>query len=137
MSEKDQKTQDQKNGNGGKDNPGNGGGNPGNGGGNPGNGGGNPGNGGGNDKKITLTVIVSGTPTEVEANLNQKLHVIADKALKQTGNTARPLTDWTLKTRDGVILDMNNTVESYGLKDGDVLVMSLEAGVGGCGVWSK
>lgn len=83
------------------------------------------------DKKITLTVIVSGTPTIVEANPNQKLQVVAQKALEQTGNTSRPLSDWTIKTREGVVLDMKNTVESYGLKDGSQLVMSLEAGVGG------
>jgi hypothetical protein len=83
------------------------------------------------DKKITLTVIVSGTPTTVEANPKQKLQVVAQKALEQTGNTSRPLSDWTIKTREGVILDMKNTVESYGLKDGSQLVMSLEAGVGG------
>lgn len=83
------------------------------------------------DKKITLTVIVSGTPTTVVANPKQKLQVVAEKALEQTGNTSRPLSDWTIKTRDGIVLDMKNTVESYGLKDGSQLVMSLEAGVGG------
>lgn len=83
------------------------------------------------DKKITLTIIVSGTPTTVEANPKQKLQVVAQKALDQTGNTGRPLSDWTIKTREGVVLDMKNTVESYGLKDGCQLVMSLEAGVGG------
>jgi Protein of Unknown function (DUF2604) len=83
------------------------------------------------DKKISLTVIVSGTPTTVEANSKQKLQVVALKALEQTGNTSRPLSDWTIKTREGVVLDMKNTVESYGLQDGSQLVMSLEAGVGG------
>lgn len=83
------------------------------------------------DKKITLTIIVSGEPTEVEANPKQKLQVIAQKALENTDNTSRPLKDWTLKTRAGVVLDMSNTVESYGLKDGDQLFLSLDAGVGG------
>lgn len=83
------------------------------------------------DKKITLTIIVSGTPTTVEANPKQKLHVIAQKALNQTGNTSRPLKDWTIKTREGEVLDMEKTVEDYQLKDGDQLIMSLEAGVGG------
>lgn len=83
------------------------------------------------DKKITLVVIVSGNPTEVEANPKQKLQVVAQKALENTGNTSRPLKDWTLKTRDGVVLDMSNTVESYDLKDGDQLFLTLDAGVGG------
>lgn len=83
------------------------------------------------DKKLSITVIVSGTPTLVNANFKQKLHVIAQKALEQTGNTTRPLSDWTLKTRDGVVLDYDKTAEFYKLSDGDVLVMSLNAGVGG------
>lgn len=89
---------------------------------------GSPGNG---DKKITLTVIVSGTPTTVEANPKQKLRVIGQKALEQTGNTSRPLSDWTVKTRDGQVLDLNKTVEDYGFADGTQLIMSLNAGVGG------
>ncbi|WPU94756.1 DUF2604 domain-containing protein [Mucilaginibacter sabulilitoris] len=83
------------------------------------------------DKKISITVIVSGTATTIEANPKQKMQVIAQKALEQTGNTGRPLSDWTLKTRDGAILDLNKTVEDYGLVDGAQLVMSLAAGVGG------
>lgn len=100
---------------------------------NPGQGGNNPGQGGGNggDKKVTLTIIVSGTPTTVEANPKQKLQVIAMKALENTNNTGRPLSDWDLKTRAGVLLEYENTVESYNLKDGDQLVLSLKAGVGG------
>lgn len=89
---------------------------------------GKPGNG---DKKISLTVIVSGTPTTVEANPKQKLHVVAQKSLEQTGNTSRPLSDWTVKTRDGQVLDLNKTVEDCGFVDGTQLIMSLNAGVGG------
>lgn len=99
---------------------------------NPSTGNGNNGNGSKQDKKISITVIVSGTPTVVEANLKQKIKVIAQKALEQTGNTTRPLSDWTVKTRQGEILDLDRTVEDYGFKDGDQIVMSLQAGVGGC-----
>jgi len=118
------------NGNGGNGNDGNG--NNGNGNGGNGNNNGNGGgNGNGTDKKVSLTVIVSGTPTVVEANPNQKLQVVAEKALEQTGNTARPLSDWTLKTREGQTLELTKTVADYGFVDGTQLVMSLEAGVGG------
>jgi hypothetical protein len=116
-------------GNGG-DNPSQGNDNPGHGGNNPGQGGGNPGQGGA-DKKISLIVIVNGTSVTEEANPHQKLQVVAQKALEDSGNTGRPLADWTLKTRDGVPLDMGNTVESYGLSDGTQLVLSLDAGIGG------
>jgi hypothetical protein len=89
-------------------------------------------NGNNGNKKIAITVIVSGTPTTVDANPRQKLHVIAEKALNQTGNTGRPLADWTLKTREGATIDLEKTVDDYNLTDGAQLVMSLEAGVGGC-----
>ena len=91
-----------------------------------------PGNGNSEENKITLTVIVSGTPTTVNANPNQKMKVIAEKALEQTGNIGRPLTDWTLKTKEGLAIDLDKRGEEYDLKDFDQLVMSLEAGVGGC-----
>lgn len=97
-----------------------------------GNSNGNNGNGPKEDKKISITVIVSGTPTVVEANPKQKIKVVAQKALEQTGNTARPLSDWTVKTRQGEVLDLDKTIEDYGFKDGDQIVMSLQAGVGGC-----
>jgi hypothetical protein len=117
------------NGNGGDGNSGNGNGNNGNG--NGGNGNGNNGNGPKDEKKVLLTIIVSGTATIVEANPNQKMRIVAQKALEQTGNTARPLEEWTLKTRDGSVLEFEKTVEHYGFADGAQLIMSLSAGVGG------
>lgn len=98
----------------------------------PGNGNnGNGNNGGSQDKKISITVIVSGTATIVEVNSNQKIKVIANKALEQTGNTARPLSDWTVKTKEGSVLNLDSTVKDNHLVDGAVVVMSLSAGVGG------
>ena len=125
MSDKDKKDEAA-----GKPSAGNGNGNGNNG--NNGNGNGNNGSGPKEDKKISLTVIVSGTGTVVEANPKQKIRVIAEKALQETGNTGRPLSDWTVKTRHGDVLDLDKTVEDYGFKDGDQIVMSLQAGVGGC-----
>ena len=84
------------------------------------------------DKKISLEVIVSGTATEVDANPKQKLKVIVEKALYQTGNTGREITSWTLKTREGAVLELDQTVEDYDLKDGTQLILSLQAGAGGC-----
>jgi len=89
-------------------------------------------NGGGNDdKKITLIIIVGGTSTTITAPAKQQLHVIAQKALDDTNNTARPLSDWDLKTRSGDILDLSHTIESYGFADGTQLFLSLKAGIGG------
>lgn len=92
----------------------------------------NKGNGPNEDKKISLTIIVSGTDTSVDANPKQKLRVIAEKALHQTGNTGREIDSWTLKTREGIVLELDKTVEEYKLKDGTQLVLSLQAGAGGC-----
>lgn len=81
---------------------------------------------------LSLTVIVSGTPTEVVVTPHQLLREVAMEALEQTDNlTVRPLSDWTLKTRSGEVLNLNKSVEACGLTDHAQLVMSLQAGVGG------
>ena len=95
------------------------------------NGNGNPGQGGGNEKFVTLTIVVNTTPTNVTVNENVPLKNSAQKALEQTHNTGRPLSDYELKTADGQVLDMDKKVKDYGLKDGAELFLSLKAGTGG------
>lgn len=80
---------------------------------------------------FNLTVIVGGTPVVVAVIAQQLLEEVAREALKISGNTARPLADWTIKTREGQVLQLGRTVESYELTEATPLVMSLEAGVGG------
>lgn len=80
---------------------------------------------------ITLQIYVNGTPTNVQANLNQPLHVVAQHALNQTQQQARQLSEWELRDANGNVLDLNRTVESYGLISGAVLYLQPTVGVQG------
>ena len=80
---------------------------------------------------ISLTFIVNGTETIVEkVNVNQPLHVPVQKALNQTGNTARVIGDWQVIYNDQT-LDINKKVEDYKLPENAVIFLSLKAGQGG------
>jgi hypothetical protein len=89
------------------------------------------GGGKGDDKKIDLTIVVSGDEVKIKAKLDDTLGDVAQKALDKSENIGRPLTDWILRNENGEVLDLNRTVGSYGLKDGDLLSLTLEAGVAG------
>ncbi len=81
--------------------------------------------------KETLTVIVNGTPTEVEANENAPLKTIIPKALHQTGNSGQPPDQWELKDAQGNLLDLEKKIGDYHFPDDVKLFLSLKAGVGG------
>ena len=81
--------------------------------------------------KNTLTVIVNGTPTEVEANENAPLKMIIPKALEQTGNTGQPPDQWELKDAQGNLLDLGKKIGDYHFPADVKLFLSLKAGVGG------
>lgn len=89
------------------------------------------GKGKGDDKKVDLIVAVSGDDVDIKAKPDDTLESVADKALKKSEHLGRPLSDWVLRNADGDVLDLARTVASYGLKDGDVLSLTLEAGVAG------
>lgn len=82
--------------------------------------------------KNTLTVIVNGTPTEVEANQHAPLKTIIPKALEQTGNSGQPPDQWELKDAQGNLLDLDKKIEDYHFPNDVKLFLSLKAGVGGC-----
>ena len=80
---------------------------------------------------ISLTFIVNGSETIVEkVNIHEPLHVPVQKALVQTGNTARPIGDWQVIYNDQT-LDTNKKVEDYKLPENAVIFLSLKAGQGG------
>lgn len=83
---------------------------------------------GGNKHEITLNFILEGETILVPANVNQPLRVARDKALKD--HTGRPFDDW-LVSKDGTALDVSKKISELGLKDGDVLQLSLQVGGGG------
>lgn len=86
------------------------------------------------DKKqiqISLTFIVNGKETKVEkVNLHQPLKVPVEKALDQTGNTGRPLSDWQVKWNDNE-LDITKKVEDFNFPSDAKIFISLKAGQGG------
>ena len=82
--------------------------------------------------KVTLTVIVNGQPTQVEANQNAPLHTIIPKALQQTNNAGQPPENWELRDSAGVELDGSKKIEDFGFGPDTKLFLNLKAGVGGC-----
>ena len=83
------------------------------------------------NNKETITVVVGGTPTEVDANKNAPLHTLIPKALEQTGNQGQPPQNWELKDVNGVLLDVNKKIGDFNFPAGVTLFLSLKAGIGG------
>jgi hypothetical protein len=84
------------------------------------------------DQKTTLTIVVNGTPTEVEVNDNSPLKVVVSKALEQTHNVGQPPENWELKDAQGnVFTDLEKKVGDYHFPPKTTLFLSLKAGVGG------
>ena len=84
-------------------------------------------------KKISITVVVNGKPTDVDAFDNEPLGSIIPDALQQTGNTGQPQENWELRDSDGTLLDPDKLIEDYGFSDKVRLFLNLKAGVGGNG----
>ena len=84
-------------------------------------------------KKISITVVVNGKPTDVDAFDNEPLGSIIPDALQQTGNTGQPPENWELRDSDGTLLDPDKRIEDYGFSDKVRLFLNLKAGVGGNG----
>ncbi len=82
-------------------------------------------------KNLKLTVVVSGTPVEVEAHEKEELSKVAEKAIKKAGSKETDLSKWKLTNSQKQELSFNQTVESAGLKDKDTLFLDLKAGVTG------
>jgi hypothetical protein len=81
--------------------------------------------------KIMLVVVVNGTPTTVEANLNAALGSIIGRALEQTNNTGQPPESWELRDGAGQILDLHAKIGSFDFPADTRLFLNLKAGVGG------
>ena len=84
-----------------------------------------------NQNQISLTFIVNGKEAKVEkVNLHQPLKVSVEKALEETGNTGRELSDWQVKLND-VELDITKKVEEFNILSDVKIFISLRAGQGG------
>ena len=83
------------------------------------------------DKKLRIEVIVNGQSTVVDANGNAPLHTIIPKALKQTGNSGQPPDNWELRDAGGVLLPVDQKIETFNFPQDVKLFLNLKAGVGG------
>jgi hypothetical protein len=83
------------------------------------------------ENKIQVVVVVNGTETLVEANVNAPLHTVAQHALNQTGNDGRPLPEWEFKDQNGRALELDRKVGEFGFGPGTLLYLTLAVGVNG------
>ena len=82
-------------------------------------------------KKISITVVVNGKPTDVDAFDSEPLGSIIPDALQQTGNTGQPANNWELRDSYGNLLDLQKKIGEYGFEEKVRLFLNLKAGVGG------
>ena len=82
-------------------------------------------------RRIELRVIVSGDEVKIKAKPDELLSKVAEHALEKSEHTGRPLSDWVMRSEAGEVLDVDRTVESYCLKEGAILSLTLEAGAAG------
>jgi hypothetical protein len=83
-------------------------------------------------KKVSITVVVNGKPTDVEALDTAPLGAIIPDALRQTGNSGQPPENWELRDAEGNRLDINKLIGDYNFPEDYRLFLNLKAGVGGC-----
>lgn len=83
------------------------------------------------ENKITITFLINGDPTAVSANVHQPLHVARDKALRDSGNIARPFDEWEVRTKEGKLLLPEQQLVALGIAHDVTLYLQLGAGAGG------
>jgi Protein of Unknown function (DUF2604) len=82
-------------------------------------------------EKLDLTVVVNGTPTQIEGNLQAELRTVVTRALAETKNSGQPFENWELRDASGKALDLGQKVGQLSLSSGATLFLSLRAGIGG------
>ena len=80
--------------------------------------------------KIELAFVVGGSPTTVEANINQPLHAAARKALAQTGQSG-DIAGWNAVGPDNHPLDLQKKIGDLGLAGGVTIFLQKDVGAGG------
>lgn len=85
---------------------------------------------GNNKDQIKLIFIVNGKPYEKTVKKDRQLLSIEEEVLKESGNSGRPLSDWTIKFKDRP-LDPTKTIKELNFPDCAELFLSLNAGTGG------
>jgi Protein of Unknown function (DUF2604) len=83
------------------------------------------------EKKISLTVVVSGQPVPIEINHNRPVEHLVEKALKESGNHGQAPDQWELRTESGDLIDQSLQVDQAGIHDGITLFLNPKTGAGG------
>lgn len=91
----------------------------------------NEGKGRGDKNKVSITVVVGGTPVQVTANENAPLHTIIPEALAKSGNLGQNPDEWELADKNGTPYDPNKKLDELGLENGATIYLSRKAGGGG------
>ncbi|MGY2891188.1 putative ATPase [Bradyrhizobium sp. USDA 4524] len=80
---------------------------------------------------VRITMVVNGQPVVVEAEPQEKLAEVRQKALKETQNLAQPPENWEIKDEAGTLLDPEKRVAEYHFGKEVTLFLSLKAGAAG------
>lgn len=84
-----------------------------------------------NPNLISLRFVVNGEETVVEkVNIHEPLKVAAEKALRQTNNTGRDLSEFQAKYNNNDI-NLSHKVEDFNFPPGATIYLSLKIGQGG------
>ncbi len=80
-------------------------------------------------EEFDLKIVVNGQPTTVRVKTREPLRSLIQPALDQTGVVGRPIEDWELRDRSGVLLSHNWIVEKP-FADDTLLFLTLKVGWG-------
>jgi len=82
--------------------------------------------------KITLIFIINGQDFPVGASIEARLISAVEIALEVSGNTGRrDPREWEVRDSNGVLLEIDRSIEQLGLKNRSRLFLSLRVGAGG------
>ncbi|MCL5405875.1 MAG: DUF2604 domain-containing protein [Deltaproteobacteria bacterium] len=82
------------------------------------------------EHEITIIFRINGEDVRVEVNENSLLLSAISKALAESGNTSRPPEEWGAY-RQGSPLDPKAKIEELGLRDGELIELTLKVAAGG------
>jgi hypothetical protein len=85
------------------------------------------------EQKVRLIFIINGQDYPVEADAAVPLASAVQEALVESGNTARPPSEWEVRDIKGVLLPQSRTPKELNLHSGTRLFLSLQVGAGGVG----
>lgn len=84
--------------------------------------------------KAKFVVVVNGAEAHVVADTDATLRVVVERALKETHNTSRPISDWELKDSRGIPLDLDQKIKEFHFPSAVVLYLTLVVGVNGAAI---